>query len=520
MTIENRIETIAELLSGVGVTHAFGICGSGPSLTLIGALDKRGITYINASHEASAAMMAGAATRVSGVPALSISIKGPGLVNAVAGISYNHFEDTPSISISESYGPDSPAWRMHKRIDQFGLLSPIVKRYCSISEFVHNPREIMSETFAETPGPLHIDLFEGTSKGSQDRIKESKHLPSSLSSAISRIGAAVRPLVILGSVTKRVRLEVEIASLKLPILTTAAARGVLSENSPFAAGIFTGDGKEHSLEVHLLSACDLVIAIGVRTSEITGQNFGGRPILRFDYIESTHVRDFPKPIEHDISCSLNGLKEVFSALESLEWGNDLASELRIGLLDYLNLDQWLPAQCFKVIDDLKIPHALALDTGSFCTIGEHVWRANRDRILIGSNNGRFMGGSIPSSIGMAIAAPGIPVYCAVGDGGIQAYPAELKLIMALKLPICILFMSDGQYGSIACAAPDGSSMSALMIKMPSWYRVAEAMGMNSARCENGASFREIIDNWDRQSPLFIECIFDRSAYLVMTKGLR
>ena len=40
MTIENRIETIAELLSGVGVTHAFGICGSGPSLTLIGALDK------------------------------------------------------------------------------------------------------------------------------------------------------------------------------------------------------------------------------------------------------------------------------------------------------------------------------------------------------------------------------------------------------------------------------------------------------------------------------------------------
>ena len=97
MTIENRIETIAEFLSGVGVAHAFGICGSGPSLTLIGALDKRGITYINASHEASAAMMAGAATRVSGVPALSISIKGPGLVNAVAGISYNHFEDTPSI---------------------------------------------------------------------------------------------------------------------------------------------------------------------------------------------------------------------------------------------------------------------------------------------------------------------------------------------------------------------------------------------------------------------------------------
>ena len=81
-------------------------------------------------------------------------------------------------------------------------------------------------------------------------------------------------------------------------------------------------------------------------------------------------------------------------------------------------------------------------------------------------------------------------------------------------------MSDGQYGSIACAAPDGSSMSALMIKMPSWYRVAEAMGMNSARCENGTSFRETIENWDRQSPLFIECVFDRSAYLVMTKGLR
>lgn len=520
MTLEESIDRFAQEICAAGARHAFGITGSGPSLSLITSLTGRGVSYVNASHEASAAIMAGAATRIGGTPAMSMSIKGPGLVNALAGIAYNRFEDIPSISISEAYGHDSPRWRAHKRLDQASILAPVVKRHVQITELAGRTGSLLCEAAGETPGPVHIDLCVGLSTAVRDTGVHLGRQPELVDPALRRIRAASRPLVIAGSVVRRLGLSSALSALSVPVLTTAAGRGLVTESSPSAAGVFTGDGKERSPEQRLLAECDLVVAVGVRPSEITGQNFGGSPIIRVEHVAVAAEQDFPRSVECHVLAGVDGFREVISVLGGFEWGQASVVSAIAGLRDSFASDGWLPAHCFLALDRLATSHILVLDTGSFCTIGEHAWRAIPGRTLVGSNNGRFMGGSIPSAIGAAVAAPGTPVYCAVGDGGMQAYPAELKTMVDLGLPICVLFMSDGQYGSIACAAPSGAPVAALRMRSPSWHHVARAVGMDAVRCESQHSFDDALARWDGTGPLFVECAFDRSSYLNMTKGLR
>ena len=59
-----NLRDLAALLSKKGLKYAFGITGGGKSLKFIDELEKKGVTFINVSHESSAAIIAGASNRV------------------------------------------------------------------------------------------------------------------------------------------------------------------------------------------------------------------------------------------------------------------------------------------------------------------------------------------------------------------------------------------------------------------------------------------------------------------------
>jgi acetolactate synthase-1/2/3 large subunit len=100
-------EDVAEGLVRNGVRVSFGVPGSGTSYQVITHLLDR-VPYYGASHEGSAAIMAGAFGRQSGSVGCSVSIKGPGLANMLPGIASNHFERLPTLSIAEATGPLTP----------------------------------------------------------------------------------------------------------------------------------------------------------------------------------------------------------------------------------------------------------------------------------------------------------------------------------------------------------------------------------------------------------------------------
>src|SRR5690349_1443146 len=89
-------EAIVETLVKEGVTHINGILGSA-FMDLLDLLPSAGIRFIPVRHEQSAAHMADAYTRVSGVAGVVIGQNGPGITNMVTSVAAAYQAHTPMV---------------------------------------------------------------------------------------------------------------------------------------------------------------------------------------------------------------------------------------------------------------------------------------------------------------------------------------------------------------------------------------------------------------------------------------
>ena len=494
------------------MAHAFGVAGSGDSMSLVLALEERGVTYHGVSHEGAGAIMAGSVSAISHNPSASLSIKGPGLANMLPGIVHNHFETNPALSISESFGPGIPAHRKHKRLDQPSLVSTVVKAVSGTEEGVEGLLDIAT---AEVPGPVHLELG-GLAKSAVGAVSPNEGADSK--PGAPRLPTGVhRPAVVAGSLAARRYWGLRLSELSIPVFTTAAAKGLIDEASPYSAGVFTGNGLDLTPEATLLREADTVIGIGLRNTEVILAGSLPDPSLLVDQVDCGFELGFDAPLVIVDDEAVLGLIED---LLHFEWGAREIAEAHRNLREEL-LPGWLPGACFAALNDVEWDHGLVLDTGSFCTVGEYIWRASPERPFTGSGNGRFMGTAIPTAVGTALARPGAPLICVMGDGGVRPYGSEIGLAVDLGLPIAFFLMSDGRYGSVA--GPRGQrrySERAVNVSRPSWRAAAEAIGCPAVRVESTAELIVALENWDRAGPLFVEATFDRDAYAAMTARVR
>ncbi|HSK19855.1 MAG TPA: thiamine pyrophosphate-dependent enzyme [Longimicrobiales bacterium] len=513
------IDGLAAAIAGNGARLAFGVTGSGPSWSLITRLEELGVHYLPTCHEAAAALMAGAAARTTGVVTPSISIKGPGLANMLPGIIANGYENAPALSISEAYGSDAPASRMHKRLDHSAVLRSVVKQHIGAGHLDRDLSTLFCTAQAEIPGPVHVDLADTAAPPALPPSLPVAPSAVDVQRVLDAIVSAARPAVIAGSLALRRAWRTQLATLRVPVFTTAAGKGAIPEDLPAAAGIFTGDGRDLAPETAVLASADLIVGIGLRNAEILSLQFQGTPLVIVDEVDAyvAGIEPEARLVGADAQC----IASVLDAVAEHSWGIDLIARAGSRLVETLSRAGWLPARCFHHVDRLEDPHALVLDTGSFCTVGEHVWTARAGRTFLGSSNGRFMGVSVPSAIGLALARPGLPVVCVAGDGGMVAYAPELRLALAERLPLCIVYMTDGRYGSIAAAMPAGSrSERAITLPGRAWWRTVETWGWNAQPVAAEPEFVAALEAWDRSTPLFLEAAFDPARYAAMTQDLR
>ena len=66
--------------------------------------------------------------------------------------------------------------------------------------------------------------------------------------------------------------------------------------------------------------------------------------------------------------------------------------------EYVRLPRWMPGQVLRMLDAMRTAHALVLDTGTFCTIGEHVWRAAAARIFSAAATDGTSGWAFPHAL--------------------------------------------------------------------------------------------------------------------------
>jgi len=502
----SAVEDIVKAANGV----AFGVPGGGPSLELIDAIERGGGRFHTAHFEGAAALMAGAVGKLSGTPGVSISIKGPGLANMASGLVTAMLEDFPVLAVAEAFGRSEGPQKAHKRIDQDRLTGAFVKARCGISE-KNAVAKLTKLALAERPGPVLLELADTEPRFLPLAAKP----PRNAASVLRMVEAAKRPVVIAGSMATRLGLSGCLSSLTVPVFSTAGAKGVIDEQRPNAAGVYTGAGIELAPERSLLAAADLVIGIGLRTHEVL---VAGLPVA------GVNVDDFDLAPGFAFSA-VAPASQASCLLETLAarsaWGADQVAAVRERMCKALLAGPFLPAQVFALLAD-RLPDArMVLDTGFFCTIGEHMWDVRSPELYLSSGQARSMGAALPMAVGASLVRPDVPTVLAIGDGGLPMFVSELTLAASEKAPVLVLFMCDGTYASIRDrAVVKNLTQRPLMPKASDWTAVASAFGFTVGYAMDAADCADFIQKWDRKGPALLEIRFEPEPYRTMTAKLR
>ena len=511
---------MADEISGHGVVEVFGIPGSGPSLDLIDELEKRSIRFHLNQFEGASAIMAGVTGRLTGRAGIAISIKGPGLSNMVPGLAICRFENFPLVAICEAYAPDVPLSKAHKRLDHGALTKAVVKGRRYISQRGPKFGEMAAWAEDEAPAPV---LFEAT--GRPDPVEDVEPIPQIArredgTTYAHLIKNSQRPVIIAGTLAIRQALTPLLNRMKVPVFSTAAAKGVVDESLPHAAGVYTGVGSEYVPEKVVFDRADLVIGIGLRPSEVLNANAFHCPSINIAAFDDTIASD---AFKFSASPDVIKGKEILNLIEGKAWGIQELQLCLKKLRRFMLENTFLPAHVFETIEmNMGLNVRMVLDTGNFCTIGEHMWRSPRPNFYLSSGQGRYMGSALPMGIAACIHNDKIPCLVVVGDGGIGPFVSELKLAVRRRLPMIVLLLSDGMFGSIrGRALRDGLTQHPLTIEDPHWVSIMEGIGINAVRVEDQQRLTDVLTRWSSaQGPLFIEIPFNPDDYVSMTKGIR
>ncbi|AGF78969.1 thiamine pyrophosphate-dependent enzyme, possible carboligase or decarboxylase [Desulfocapsa sulfexigens DSM 10523] len=516
----SHLETLSDQIVSYGVRHVFGIPGSGPSLTLIDHLCKKGVNFHLVHFEGCAAIMAGTVGRLSGKCGVSVGIKGPGLANMIPGIAACSLESLPAVNITEAYLPDAPLSSAHKRIDHSNLVSSVVKESSYWSESGSSFQQLAENAEAECPGPVHMNITGSDPGRKMERVFQKDSIIETNDDISQLLEKSLYPVLIVGSLAIREGLSAFLNLLKVPVFTTASAKGVVNETLPHAAGVFTGAGLELSPEVTVLPKADLVIAIGLRHNEVLSvKKFGCKSIL-LDPLGNSSSGGFAFPVITWM-YSRKLWNELWDQLEEKDWGRDEIAKSKKNLNSYLLAGDLLPANIFQAVDMHFAGKArIVVDTGLFCTVAEHIWSAISPSMYISSGQGRYMGISLPQGVAAALFDSTVPTVIFCGDGSVGMFIAELKIAIANALPLIIVLLSDGKFGTLrGRALKDGLTEKPLTVFSPSWVSTMEGLGIHSVYAESVEKCHQVLGEWDG-NPLFIEVLFDSDEYARMTEKVR
>ncbi|MGW2018806.1 3D-(3,5/4)-trihydroxycyclohexane-1,2-dione acylhydrolase (decyclizing) [Streptomyces sp. NPDC001927] len=285
-----------------------------------------------------------------------------------------------------------------------------------------------------------------------------------LEAAAEAIGRATRPLIVAGGGVKYSGAEEALdtfASLTgIPVASTQAGKGALRHDHPQDVGAVGHTGT--AVADHLARTADVVIGVGTRWTDFTtasGTLFT-HPDVRFVNLNiaafETH-KMAALPLVADAREGLEGLHALLDphhvaehyvheyAEEKLRWEQRVTAA-------YTTADEEArptQAQVLGALDTLVDAGDILINAaGSLPGDLHKLWRARSSDQYHVEYGYSCMGYEIPAAIGVAIAAPGRPVWALVGDGTYLMNPTEIVTAVQQALPLKVVILQNHGYASI------------------------------------------------------------------------
>jgi acetolactate synthase-1/2/3 large subunit len=539
-------EIVVRCLAEEGVKHVFGYPG-GAVLYIYDAIFKQDkFQHILVRHEQAAVHAADAYSRSSHEVGVCLVTSGPGVTNAVTGLSTAYMDSIPMVVISGQVPTNAIGQDAFQECDTVGITRPVVKHNFLVKD-VKDLADTIKKAFyiARTgrPGPVLVDIPKDVSmqKATYSYPKEvemrsyrpvDKGHAGQIRKAVQLLLAAERPMiytgggVILANASNELNKLVD--KLGFPVTNTLMGLGAYRATDRKFVGM---PGMHGTYEANMaMQHCDVLIAIGARFDDrVIGnpKHFASNPrkIIHIDIDPSS----ISKRVKVDIPIVGNVkdvLVELLSQLDAAEqrpnpavqkWWQQIEDWRGRECLRYATSDELIKPQ--SVVE--KVWEVTAGDAFITSDVGQHqMWAAqyypfDKPRRWINSGGLGTMGVGLPYAMGVQMANPGATVACITGEGSIQMNIQELATCKQYHLTPKIILLNNRFLGMVRQwqELDYGSRYSeSYMDSLPDFEKLAEAYGHVGMRIEKpgdvDGAVREAFAMKDRL--VFMNFITDRS----------
>ena len=511
---------MAQSLKQQGVDMMFGIVGF-PVIGVAAAAQKAGITYIGMRNEQSASYAAQAAGYLTGRPQACLTVSGPGVIHAFAGLANAQQNCWPMILI----GGASPVYQNgmggFQEERQVQLAAPYCKYAHAIEHTARIPcyvEQAVRHAKFGRPGPTYLDLPDDIIRGQveEDKVRpaatvgeppRSQADPGAVEAALSALESAERPLVIVGKGMAWSRAEDEVRSFiertQLPFLASPMGKGILPDDDPLSVGAARSTA---------LREADLVFLMGARLNWI--MHFGLPPrfkegvrVVQLDVAAEEIGTNVPaevallgdgKAVVGQLNQALDERQWFYPA--ETAWRSQLKEKAQANLEAVKPMidDESSPMNYYRAYRDIEawLPEdAIIIGEGANTMDIGRTQMANRSpRHRLDAGTYGTMGIGLGFAVAAAVAQPDKPIVSVQGDSAFGFSGMEIETMVRYNLPVKMVVLNNGGIGGGIGPLKEGQSVPPPILTYGARYDgMLEALGGKGLYVEDPADLRAALD---------------------------
>ena len=516
----NGAQLMARSLKQQGVDYMFGIVGF-PVQGFAAAAQQVGITYVGMRNEQAASYAAHAAGYLTGRPQCCLTVSGPGVVHAFAGLANAKQNCWPMILV----GGASPVYQNgmggFQEERQVELAAPYCK-YAHAVEHVHRIPYYVNQAVRHSlygrPGPVYLDFPDDIIRAEcdEDEVIEAATVPEpprtqadpdAVEAALSALESAERPLVVVGKGMAWSRAEDEIREFiertQLPFLNSPMGKGTMPDDDPLSVGAARSTA---------LREADLVFLMGARLNWI--MHYGLPPRFNKD-VRIIQLDIEPEEIGANVPAEValvgDGkavVGQLNRALDNRQWFYPSETPWRAVLQEKAQAnmeavqpmidDDSVPTNYYRAFKDIVdwLPHdAIIIGEGAnTMDIGRTQMPNRLARHRLDAGTYGTMGVGLGFAVAAAVTNPDKPIVSVQGDSAFGFTGMELETMVRYNLPVKMIVLNNGGIGGGVHPLKEGQTLPPGNLTYGARYEgMLEALGGKGFYVEDPKDLRAALD---------------------------
>jgi len=514
-------QALARQLALEGITDVFGI----PGVQLDWAVDGlrqvgNQIRYVVPRHEQTTAYMADGYARTTGKIGTCMVVPGPGMLNAMAGLSTAYACNSRVLAIvgnihSKSVGKG--VGLLHEIRNQSDILGAVTKWHAqawSPQEVPGLVREAVKQLHSGRPQPVGLEIAHDVLQADDEielvqppadddgRVRPD---PAAIDKAAALLAQAKLPVIYVGggvlAAYATAALQALAEKLQAPVVISENGRGALSDRHPLALTALAGRGA--------FAHADVALIVGSRFADSSS----GAPLWagdRLRYIWLNLDADACAPprtaeisVAADVGLGLDALAAALPAMRGTRaldldrlraWGEEQ-------LANVPELVAWIRALRAAIPDDGILVNELTqvgyLTRSAYPVYGPYTY------ITPGYQG--TLGYGFPTALGVAYGNPGQTVVSINGDGGFGWGMQEMATATKYGLKPAVVVFNDGHFGNVRRALADQfGGPHGTDLHNPKFDKLAAAFDFGFAQVDTPADLEKALKRSLGTAPILIE----------------